>query len=775
MVRNSDWQTLLADAFAKSGTGGQAGESITQHTRQVLRRLAQLAQRHPQLPELVGEPRLSHRAFWACWLHDLGKLTQGFQDYLRTGASWRGHRHEVFSLAFLPWVADPTGPDFPWIAAGIASHHRDAEAIIAERYNPNFPVEDWDIEQWIASIQHKWITGVAQWLSAMSGPWITELGFAEHVEAPRAVPTSPDPKRFCEEASAVIRRGLRAYERLWRRLGAQPADSPENRAAVALRGLVLLSDHLGSAHASPLAPLVLPDADQTLRTLNLSALRSHQRDAAQQSGPIMFVAPTGSGKTEAALLWARRQTEERHHASLIYVLPYQASINAMRTRLQRLTGAPIALMHGRSAQVLYKELTEQKGYRAREADLAARRATDLTRLHQPAIWVTTPYQLLRAAYRVRGYEALWTAMSGSILLLDEVHAYEAERLGLLVGLVAELQRTWGSVVCSMSATTPTWLAGLLDKHLGLQRLAVEPSLFAEFRRHRIELMEGELLSPSILDHIAERCRKNQRLLVAANTVRTAQTAWQELRDRLGPETVLLLHSRFTVEDRLAKEEVIRSRLGTSRPLAVVATQVIEVSLDLDFDGIVTEPAPLEALAQRFGRVNRRGRKGIVPVTVLTQPRSGQRIYDDGLVENCLDILSGHDGEDIDEARLSEWLDQAYKDGLAEEWIRRVEGALMTFQRGCLDTLRAFASDEDLGRQFDDLFEGTEVLPLALRNEYERRREASVLHANELLVPIAEWQEHRFREHLSWEKDWFLNTINLPYDPEIGLRTDMSPD
>lgn len=767
MKLSSTWQESLADAWAKSRAGGSSGETLVEHTWQVLTRLSQLARRHAVLPGLVDEPRLWHRAFWACWLHDLGKLSPGFQDYVRGGARWH-HRHEVFSLLFLPWVADPTEEDFAWIAAGIASHHKDIGDLI-QRYDPALPLEDVDLDRWVAALPDGWIQGVNRWFYEAAGEWIDKLAFTTKVSPPNEVPADMDISRFRERGTAVIRQGLAAYNELWRRLKGEPPGSKANRAAIILRGLVLLSDHLGSAHAPSLIELDLLNSNQVAEALG-SDLRNYQLAAGKEQGSIMFAAPTGSGKTEAALLWAHKQSEDGRRANLIYLLPYQASINALRDRLSALLRTDVALLHSRSAQTLYRDLVENKGYSASDADRFARRADDLARLHRPAVWVATPYQLLRAAYRLPGYEALWTAMAGSIIIVDEVHAYEAERLGLLIGLLAELQRTWGASICAMSATMPSWLRGFIRDRLGLKPLPVEATLFSQFQRHRIQLMDGELASSHLLERVADRCRNGESILVATNTVQRAQAAWRELRSRLGPENVLLLHSRFTGRDRLTKEEQVRTRLAGNKPLVVVATQVIEVSLDLDFDGIISEAAPLEALAQRFGRVNRRGRKGIVPVAVLTEPKHGQRVYDDRLVQRSLQVLSQHDSKAIDEAALSEWLDKVYGNGLAEEWWRRAQDSLALFRRGCVDTLRPFESDPSLVNLFDELFDGTEVLPVSLVDEYKERRDESVLGAAALLVPIAAWQVAALRNRLSWNPDWFVHVIDAPYNSGVGLHT-----
>lgn len=114
-----------------------------------------------------------------------------------------------------------------------------------------------------------------------------------------------------------------------------------------------------------------------------------------------------------------------------------------------------------------------------------------------------------------------------------------------------------------------------------------------------------------LDKAAAGARSNQSVLVCCNTVRRAQTAYAALKNDLEKNgiEVILLHGRFNARDRLEKEKTVNAATGSRsaerRPVVLVATQVVEVILDIDLDVIYTDPAPLEALIQRFGRVNRR--------------------------------------------------------------------------------------------------------------------------------------------------------------------------
>jgi CRISPR-associated endonuclease/helicase Cas3 len=740
--------------------------------------VAQVAECAPYLAELADDERFWQRVFWACWLHDLGKAARAFQLYLQGQRPAWEHRHEVLSLAFLPWAVAPQSDDFAWVAAGIASHHRDAPLILHQRYDPTLHPAALDLEGMVAELDDEAIMGVATWLRETARAWLANSVLAQlGVSGDCPAPIQPDPKQFAREAPNAICQALTAYRELWERHRRRSASPAERRQGILLRGLVLLCDHLASAHAPRIEAIRVPALETILDPTGAGnrPIRSHQAAAAKVVGSVVLAAPTGSGKTEAALIWAGRQQQELGASlRLVYLLPYQASANAMRKRLQRVLKTEVGLLHGRSAQVLYREWTD-RGYTGPQAERAARRAEDLARLYHPQVWVTTPYQLLRAAYRLPGYETTWTSLGRAAIILDEPHAYDAPRLGLFLGLLSDLVRQWGVRVCAMTATLPTWLRALLEESLSAVSLPIDRSLFAAFRRHRLRLLPEELTACSVLDHIVGEVRAGHSILVGVNTVRRAQAVYALLRDALGQDQTRLLHSRLTGRDRMQREEEIGRRLqagaGSCGPLAVVATQVIEVSLDLDFDTIVTEPAPLEALAQRFGRVNRRGHKGpdgTVPVYVLTEPRNGQGVYDQRLIERGLNVLAAVEGQPLDEALLGDYLDQVYATDLADEWNRIVNDQRRRFEDQCLRTLRAFESDEALDMEFDKLFDSTEVLPLDLLDEFRRLQNVSMLEARDLLVPIDHSRLRRLGATAHWDRELRLWTVDCPYDDELGL-------
>jgi CRISPR-associated endonuclease/helicase Cas3 len=751
----------------------------------VLERLTEFIRLRPDLSQKLGVPRLWYILFWAAFLHDFGKAASGFQAMLRGGERWP-HRHEVLSLAFLDWIADGlTADEQPWLAAAIVSHHIDADEIQQLYAPPDDPDDDQLIAR-VAELDETTLHGLWRWLAECSAPWIDDLGLSE---MDISVPVLPDQDRAVAmvqwQGVARIRYWLKVYRRLVRRI-----EHSDERALIigtlALRGHLVNADHSASAHAGPL-PRAHFDAEAILTSRGLSRddLFKHQREAEDTDGPALLTAPTGSGKTEAALLWAARQAAtEGGLPRLFYTLPYQASMNAMKLRLEKSFPSKVGLQHGRSLLALYRLLLEHD-YGPKEAAWKAKWARNLVQLNYPPVRVFSPYQMLKGMYRLKGYEAILTDYHGAAFIFDEIHAYEIKRLALILKTIEYLARNYNARFLVMSATFPTLIKDWLRDALGgPAEIAAEPALFDAFRRHQLVLLNGELLSDKGLARIVNDARAGKSVLVVCNLVDRTQTAYRELRSRLKKSGVLveLLHGRFNVRDRLDKEKLVREATGSTskqrRPIVLVATQVVEVSLDIDLDTIYTDPAPLEALVQRFGRINRRGKQAnLAPVHVYCQPDDGQKIYDEALVAGTLKVLNRESGKPLDESAIGGWLDEIYSGEVAKRWQEEYTVAANEFDAVCVQTLRPFAADEGLEDRFYRAFDGLEVLPISLHDEYERLKEEELIRAGELLVPISWGRYHALANEgrvLPRERrEPYI--VKAAYSSEIGLTFDEWPN
>lgn len=775
------WPDWLDEIWGKSPEreGQKHGEGLAQHTWGVLEMLAQLIRLRSDLPTTLGFPPLWHCLFWACFLHDFGKAARGFQDMLR-GGRWP-HRHEVLSLAFLQWISDAlTAEERQWVGAAIVSHHRDAHEIQLLYMDPGEPVDD-PLLPLVREIGDSALDGLWRWLTECPTSWIEALGLGgAGIRLPALLPGAEAARLVREQGAVTVRESLRAY-RSWLRALSRSQERGLIIGTLALRGYMISSDHMASARtgALPQPNLRQPSELLTRWQLQKDRLYAHQEACLATRGMTVLMAPTGSGKTEAALLWACAQGNGRHPIPrLFYALPYQASMNAMYDRLQeRSFPNQVGLEHSRSTLAVYRHLLgDDCG--PEEAQHVARWHRKLARLHYFPVRVLSPYQILKAPYRLKGYEALFSDFFNAAFIFDEIHAYEAERLAAILSTVKYLREEFGATFFVMSATLPRLLRARVADALGQHTfIQATPELFERFRRHRLCLMDGDLLADQRLGRIVEAARRGESVLVCCNTVKRVQQVYHELRARLeGRSELVLLHGRFNGKDRLGKEAIVRratgSRSGHRRPIVLIATQVIEVSLDIDLDVIYSDPAPLEALVQRFGRVNRRRMKKCAPVYVSTQPAEGQGVYEEDLVRGTLAALAKRAEQVIDEEHISDWLDEVYEGDIADRWNQAYERAYCEFERACLRTLRAFNADDQLEELFYRAFDSVEVLPANLEQEYRQLVQDSPLEASELLVPLRWGQFCKLRSSgkvgamsTGWPK-----VVDLQYDSELGLRT-----
>lgn len=532
----------------------------------------------------------------------------------------------------------------------------------------------------------------------------------------------------------------------------------KRRRAALLRGLLITADHMASAHQS-LPPI-----------LKLSELkmkyppRPFQSKAGGTLGSAILRAPTGSGKTEAALLWAAHNQTE--NGRLLYILPYTAAINAMHRRLQESfpsSESSIGVLHGRAAHHLYGRMREDySGDRHRAQKEAASRARLAKEMYYP-VRVCTPHQLLRYALHGRGWEQMLTDLPGGCLIFDEIHSYDAALTGLTLGAARLLVQEFGCKALFASATLPNFLERLIQEVVPC--VVVEPdSLLLEDRevmdrkRHNVRVSTGNVLTA--VPEILEQAKSGLTVLVVCNHVKSAQQTYSALKPYLG-DAVVLFHGRFNMEDRRSIEHGLSTLL---LPKILVATQVVEVSLDIDFHVGYFEPAPIDALIQRMGRVNRRALPERTPatITLFSESISPHELYEKKLTDSTLNKLATIHNP-LGEADLLRLCNEIYGDGYQGqqkvEFEEKLKHPFFTQFEKYLIAGRSESWVEQISADNNRI----DVLPRSLIERYERLSKAGLwLDADALLVNI------RFHGGLQIDRSGDPHVINAEYSSTMGL-------
>ena len=374
------------------------------------------------------------------------------------------------------------------------------------------------------------------------------------------------------------------------------------------KGVLIAADHLASAMSGYIKPLerklfVIPDLSYYhSRKSELYPLSLISTDDTRKH--TLVTAPTGAGKTDFLI---RRCT-----GRVFYTLPFQASINAMYERIKddlKNTDADVRLLHATSSIKLENGKVEEK---------------ILQRHIGASVKVLTPHQMASLVFGTKGYEAMIADIKGCDIILDEIHTY-SETTQAIVLKIVEILCNIGCRVHIGTATMPSVLYDRLVDIMGgtdnIYEVKLPDEVLNSFNRHIIHKAESMELLNNVVD---EAIQQNQKILLVCNQVKRAQSLFDELSERYPHVKKMLVHSRFKRGVRSQLESDLRNIYNNSTEAClVVSTQVVEVSLDISFDLMVTECAPIDALIQRFGRINRKRSTETIghykPIYVLAPP------------------------------------------------------------------------------------------------------------------------------------------------------------
>jgi CRISPR-associated endonuclease/helicase Cas3 len=688
--------------------------------------------------------------------HDLGKAAVGMQRTLAGGPRW-GFRHEVLSVAILQAAGYVIR--YPLALAAILTHHKALnDPALTGDAGANSSEDD---DEYFLAI---WKTRAAE----LGEYWGWILGCLKYTDpaATDIVERLPQHPKDLQD--------VRSFYRWLTELFQEPQYSGLKEASlpyIISRGMLMAADHLSSSGInSPLVKL----SHKPLK------LRRFQQRVADITGSAILEAPTGSGKTRAAIAWALKNRVKGER--IFYVLPYQASINAMARTLTNRSGfgfteESVGIIHHNALLQEFRQYFDQDDDNYTYAITKAGQRIDQTKQFYRPIKIITPYQILKLLFGSKHYELGLAEMLGGILIFDEIHAYEPHVMALIEEGLSRL-KALDIRVLFMSATFPRFLKDRLFCVFGdIPSVTLDEGDEWEHNllhtaRHRLRLHDCflEEMVPDIL-----AAARSGTVLVVCNRVEQAKRMFDLLNGEAA--SINLIHGGFTARDRYIKENHLFAKPGSMKPASniLVSTQVVEVSLNISFDTIFTEIAPVDDLLQRFGRVNRiyDERLGTVEVHVakLFDSDSLKYIYD--IERLALTLAHAPDGTNLMPSIERDWVQAVYSGGYLKKEQDKYNLARESFRR-VIDELRPMHNGHD--EDFYELFSSISVLPAGLVGQYQKAIEQErFLEASQLMISLPMGTFKKLERDsgiqsvpLGNNKQRNVFVVKRQYDADIGL-------
>jgi CRISPR-associated endonuclease/helicase Cas3 len=751
--------------------------TLLQHTEDCFGKLALVLEWKKALIKSVAErynvnkDLLIQRIFLTVAFHDIGKSNLEFQKKIRN----QPYSKESHALASVPFIhyhikSHPLlklgGEPFYPEALAIVSHH-------AKLHKDLFSSSDYEKMKCLCfglEYYPRFYALINGWAQRLSIPDWTPLVFE-----PQVISNCHAGEFFLDEIFLPFR-DIETTD-----IGAKGRDI-----FMLVKSALHYSDWLASSgnHSYNYNHgLTHQTATEAMRNLRrFSGWQNFQHRAARTRGNLFVQIPTGQGKTEAALLWAVNDSTSR---KLLFLLPTMVTTNKMRKRLLQFFGddVTVGLSHGTAQFVLKNEMEDVEDENLRQHYL-------YNRTFFKPVTVATVDQLIYSFFNWGYWVLTGSASYNASIVIDEIHVYDSYTFGLLLEVI-ECIKPFNSRFAIMSASLPAVLKKEIEKVLPDCELIHEPS-FNLKQRHVIEIREEPI--ENVLAEILADYKNELKVLIVCNTIGKAREIYEAVVESIGIKTTMLYHSQFILRDKKDKETKLEDIGELSGGFIAVCTQIVEVSLDIDFDSLYTENAPIDALIQRLGRVNRKGEinkrlRGVeYAKAVITKESENSRkyVYKNVpviLEETFKQLFSAATAKsgNLNESDLKKLVDLIYtEENLGQEYYKEIAAArelLKTLWQDLLRYVYTLSADErklqDISSRKSDYIT-VEAIPIRFYQDYDleqmvKERRFDSIREFVLKVPIHVARKHSDKK--LGETELFI--LDLAYDTEKGLS--LKPD
>ncbi len=528
-------------------------------------------------------------AYWAGLWHDLGKFTDAFQDYIKDPSSRpRGPDHSSAGAVHAAFRSAAAGSEAQLLSFLVAGHHS------------GIPNQS-DLEDRLVKARSD--ARVAEALERAARNLDSLTPSADLSQTLPEFVSSPRDRRTWDLFLRMVFSALKDADFLDTEAHFNPDRRAERRAYTTL-------EHLWERFQEHHAKLAAGAKDTTVNQIRNQVYQACLLAAVQPQGIFRLTVPTGGGKTLSSMAFALRHALHHGLDRIIVAIPYTSIIEQTASVYREAFGDDAVLEH--HSDVPWPDDSQDLTPRHVWARLASEN------WDAPVI-VTTTVQLFDSLFsnRTTACRKLHN-IARSVVILDEVQTLPTELLDPILDVIQQLADNYRVTFVLSSATLPAfqqspYTRGL--RHKG--EIIPEPGrLFGVLKRVSYNVRPaGEIWS---WERVAEEMRKSSQCMAVVNTRRDAMRLLNALdgTDALHLSTLLYgAHRRRVLQE-------IRRRLGSGEPCRLVATQVVEAGVDLDFPVVLRAIGPLDRIVQAAGRCNREGKADMGRVIVF-EPEEGR--------------------------------------------------------------------------------------------------------------------------------------------------------
>lgn len=460
---------------------------------------------------------------------------------------------------------------------------------------------------------------------------------------------------------------------------------------------------------------------------NCIKLRDFQIKAGQNSEKnVILIASTGIGKTEAAMNWINGQ-------KAFYLLGIRIAVNEMYKRFERIFGNNVGLLHGETSYFFAQTEETEDEYEEK--------IEKVRKLSYP-LTVATADQLVTSVFKYPGFEFTYLTCSYSKIVFDEIQSFSPSAIAAIVVFLKEIQKIGGKFML-MTATLPPFI---LDEFKDVDNIYIFKPQLLDMKRHVIALVDEDIES-TVTNELLNKNR-NKKVLIICNTVKKAQRLYDFLRE-FSPQ---LIHSQFIGKDRKEKENSI---INTKGPCIWITTQVVEASLDIDFDILLTENASIESLLQRFGRCYRKREYTKKEPNIFIFKATSTNIYDKNLFNITWNVLQKYNHQLITEEDKQHVINEVFESVKNTDYYKKYKR-----QKDLLEIGYRSISKIEAQSDFREITNNCIVLPEDIFERYKQNIE-SLLH-------FIEDRRNNILERLKKQAELFDYTIPVQlYDKTVS--------